>query len=413
MSAPLYRLRRFVNADSLEDLMLERTNQFLDQPPTPVDGSDYRRSWLKNSLDKLLGLGWLFIATVVIPTSLAIIYFGFLASDVYISESRFVVRSPDKPSASGLGVLLKSAGFANAGDEIFAAQDYVLSRDALQAVNKDGGFARAYSAPSISIFDRFNSLGSGGTFEDLYKYYEGKVSVDHDTTSSITTLTVRAYNPHDALGFNEQLLEMAEATVNRLNERGRQDLIRFATTEVNDAKEKARGAALALSAYRNREGVVDPEKQATVQLQMISKLQDELIATKTQLLQLRAFTPENPQIEVLAAKVKGLSREADEQLGKVAGDRKSLAATAAQYQRLALESQFADKQLAGAMASLQDALNEARRKQAYVERIVQPNLPDDALEPRRYRGILATFVLGLAAWGILTMLLAGVREHRD
>jgi len=224
---------------------------------------------------------------------------------------------------------------------------------------------------------------------------------------------VRAYTPKDAQRFNEQLLEMAEATVNRLNERGRQDLIRFATAEVNGAKDKARGAALALSAYRNQEGVVDPEKQATVQLQMISKLQDELIATKTQLLQLRAFTPDNPQIEVLDAKVKGLSREIDEQLGRVAGDRKSLAATAAQYQRLALESQFADKQLAGAMASLQDALNEAQRKQAYVERIVQPNLPDDALEPRRFRGILATVVLGLAAWGILTMLLAGVREHRD
>jgi capsular polysaccharide transport system permease protein len=29
------------------------------------------------------------------------------------------------------------------------------------------------------------------------------------------------------------------------------------------------------------------------------------------------------------------------------------------------------------------------------------------------RGIVATFVLGLVAYGILTMLLAGVREHRD
>jgi len=392
--------------------MLERTNQFLDQPH-PVDGPGYRRSWLKHSVDKVLGLGWIFIGTVLIPTSLAIIYFVFLASNVYISESRFVVRSPDKPSTSGLGFLLKSAGFSSADEELSAAQDYVLSRDALAAVNKDGAFARAYGASSISIFDRFNSLGSGGTFEDLYSYYQKKVKVEHETSSSISTLTVRAYAPKDAQRFNKQLLEMAEATVNRLNQRGRQDLIRFATAEVSDAKEKARNAALALSAYRNREGVVDPEKQATVQLQMISKLQDELIATKTQLVQLRSFTPDNPQIEVMDAKVKGLSREIGEQLGMVAGDRKSLAATAAQYQRLSLEAQFADKQLAGAMASLQDALNEAGRKQAYVERIVQPNLPDSALEPRRLRGVLATLALGIVAWGILTMLLAGVKEHQD
>lgn len=355
----------------------------------------------------------LFLATVIIPTIMAILYFGVFASDVYISESRFVVRSPDKPSTTGLGVLLKSTGFGNAGDEIYAAQDFMMSRDALQALNKKSAFVNAYTAPSVSFFDRFNSLGFGGTFEDLYKYYEKKVKVNQDTTSSIVTLNVRAYTAKDAQRFNEQLLEMAEATVNRLNARGRQDLIRFAEKEVTDAKSQSQDAAVALSVFRNQEGVVDPEKQATVQLQMISKLQDELIVTRTQLRELRAFAPQNPQIEVLAARASGLSAEINEQLGMVAGDKKSLSSRAAQYQRLWLESQFADKQLASAMASLEEARNEARRKQAYVERIVQPNLPDDLLEPRRIRGIIATFVLGLATWGILSMLIAGMREHRD
>ncbi|MBU2586617.1 MAG: hypothetical protein KJ872_00720, partial [Alphaproteobacteria bacterium] len=77
-----------------------------------------------------------------------------------------------------------------------------------------------------------------------------------------------------------------------------------------------------------------------------------------------------------------------------------------------LRREFADKQLGIALASLQDARNEARRQQAYVERVSQPSLPDDAVEPRRLRGVLATLIIGLVAWGILTMLLAGVREHK-
>lgn len=368
---------------------------------------------LKYLIDKIKGFGPLFLITVMAPTLIAILYFGLLASDVYISESRFVVRSPDKPAASGLGVLLKSTGFANAGDEIFAAQDYVVSRDALQALNKNGAFERAYERPDISIFNRYGGLGGDKTFEDLFEYYQNKVSIQHETTSSITTLTVRAYTPEDAQKFNEQLLRMAEETVNRLNLRARQDLILFAQADVEEAKRNAQKTAVALSVYRNREGVVDPEKQATVQLQMISKLQDELIATRTQLLQLRQFTPENPQIEVMQAKVEALKREIDEELGKVAGDRKSLSSTAAEYQRLAVDNQFAEKQLTAAMASLEEARSEARRQQAYVERIVQPNRPDDALEPRRLRAILATFVVGLVAWGILSMLLAGVKEHQD
>lgn len=368
---------------------------------------------IKSFSAKSYGQDPIFLITVIVPTFIAIFYYALFASDVFISESRFVVRSPDKPAASGLGSLLKAAAFSNAGDEIYAAQSYVTSRDALASLNKGKAFETSYGSSAISIFDRFNPLGMGGAFEDLFKYYKKKIKIEHDSTSSITVLTVRAYTAADARRFNEQLLEMAEGTVNRLNSRGRQDLIRFAAAEVDDAKRAATVSALALSRYRNLKGVVDPEKQASVQLQLVSKLQDELIATRTQLVQLRAFTPQNPQIEVLDAKVNGLSRQIDQELGKVAGDRNSLAASAAQYQRFIVESQFADKQLASAMSSLEEARNEARRKQAYVERIVQPNLPDAALEPRRLKGILATLALGLVAWGIATMLLAGIKEHRD
>lgn len=361
--------------------------------------------------DRIRKFDRLFWVTVVIPSILAISYFGLFASDVYVSESRFIVRSPEKPQLSAVGLLFKGAGFSNAGDEIFAAQSYVNSRDALKALNRNEIFRKAFSSSRISIFDRFNPLGLTGSFENLFTYYQGKVRTEHDTTSSITTLSVKAYTPEDARRFNEQLLQIAETTVNRLNDRARADLIRTSTAEVMAAKDRATRAALALSEFRNREGVVDPERQATVQLQMISKLQDGLIATRAQLAQIRSVAPNNPQIVVLEAQARSLSKDINSELEKVAGDRKSLSSTAAQYQRLQLESQFADRQLASAMASLQEAENEARRKQAYVERIVQPSLPDYAMEPRRLRGIISTLLFSLIAWGVLSMMVAGVREH--
>src|SRR4051812_17817590 len=137
---------------------------------------------------RLPRLDWLFLAVVALPVTTALLYFGFLASDIYISESRFVVRSPEKPAASGLGVILKTAGFANAGDEVYAAQSYATSRDALRAINRNGAFKTAYSRPEASVFDRFNGFGLFGSFEHLYQYFEGKVTLQNDATTSITTL---------------------------------------------------------------------------------------------------------------------------------------------------------------------------------------------------------------------------------
>lgn len=353
----------------------------------------------------------LFTATVIIPVALSSIYFGLLASDVYVSESQFVVRSPEKGTPSGLGVLLQSAGFSNAGEEVFTAKAYAVSRDALRALDKEGAYRKAYSRPEISFVDRFDPSGMRSSFEDLYNYFGSHVRIDADPTTSISTLTVRAYTAEDAYRINSKLLAMSEATVNELNERGQQDLVRYAQVEVAAAKKDAENAALALARLRNTSGVVDPEKQADVQMQMISKLQDELISSKTQLVQLKAFAPSNPQIPALNERISAIQSEIDEQSGMLAGGRKSLANSAVEFQRRMLENDLATKQLSSALASLAEAKNEARRQQVYVERIVSPNLPDRPIEPRRFRGIMATLAIGIAAWGILSMLLAGVREH--
>jgi BexC/CtrB/KpsE family polysaccharide export inner-membrane protein len=364
------------------------------------------RGWLRR-------MGPLFWLTVLVPGMLAILYFGAIASDVYISESRFVVRSPEKPQKSGLGVLLGTAGLANASEEVRAAQGFIESRDALRSLDADGLARRAWGNQGISLFNRFDPFGWSGSFEELFLYYSGKVSVEFDSETGITTLTVRAFSARDAQLMNRRLLEQAEALVNQLSERGQGDQVRYAQREVDEAREQARAAALALAAYRNRAGVIDPERQASVQLQMISKLQDELIGARMQLLQLSAAAAQNPQIPLLKVRIAGLQKAIDEQIGQVAGSTKSLSAAAVQYQRLQLQREFADRQLGLALAALQDARNNARRQRAYVERVAQPSLPDDAMEPRRLRGILATFIVGLVAWGILAMLLAGVREHRN
>ncbi len=381
----------------------------LEATDTPVA----RPGALDRIKQKLRSWGPLFWLVVLLPTALSTLYFGLLASDVYISESRFVVRSPDRPARSGLGVILASAGFSNASDELRAAQGYIQSRDALQNMGADGLARKAWGASSVSIFDRFDPFGWSGSFEELYRYYTGKVAIEFDSDTGITKLTVRAFTPADSQLINRRLLEQAEGLVNKLNDRGQSDMVRNAEREVAEAQDQSRKAALELAAYRNQVGVIDPERQATVQLQMISKLQDELIGARMQLLQLSAVAGQNPQIPMLKVRIKGLENAIEDQLGRVAGSSRSLSAAAVQFQRLQLQREFADRQLAAAMTALQDARNEGRRQRAYVERIAQPSLPDTALEPRRIRGVLATLVVSLVAWGILVMLLAGVREHRS
>ena len=100
-------------------------------------------------------------------------------------------------------------------------------------------------------------------------------------------------------------------------------------------------------------------------------------------------------------------------MGKVLGGSESIANKAGDFERLTLENRLAEQQLAAAMTAFTNASAEAQKKQLYLERIVQPNKPDAALEPQRWHNILATLALSLIVYGILKLLISSVKEHQD
>ncbi len=351
--------------------------------------------------------------TVIIPTILACIYFGLIASDVYISESRFVVRSPQRQTQTGLNAFLAGTGFSRSQDDTYSVHDFVLSRDALKELDEQLGVRKAFSSRDADFINRFPGLDWDNSFESFYRYYKKRVGVDYDTVSSITTLNVRAFTAEDAKRINDLLLKMGERLVNNLNDRSRQDLIKFATQEVTIAETKAKTAALALSSFRTSQSVFDPDKQSAIQLQGVAKLQEELLATEAQLNQIKRVSPKNPQVASLTSRVATLRSTIAAETSKVAGGGASLTSKSANFERLVLDKGFADKQLASALTSLETARSEAERKQLYLERLVQPNLPDKALEPRRVRSIFMVFAVGMMAWGVISLLVASVKEHAD
>lgn len=356
----------------------------------------------------------LFRWTVLAPTLLAALYFGFLASDIYISEARFMVRSPQKPiQGNVLGSLLQSTGIGRNLDDQYSVHDYILSRDALKELNDELNLARLFSERRIDFANRFASFDWDESFEALLKYYRRRVTVDIDSTSSISVLQVSAFTAEDAQKINQRLLAMSERLVNEMSERSRNDIVRFAANEVKLAEKKAKDAALAVAAFRSDKSVVDPEKQSAFQLQQLGKLQEELISTNVQIVQIRSVSPDNPQIPILGARAASLKKEIDAELGRIAGRGGSLTNKAAAYMQVALEREFAERQLAATLTLLETARNEAQRQQLYLDRVVQPNLPDYPIEPRRMRYTLIVFILGLLSWIIVSLLVAAVREHVD
>lgn len=364
-------------------------------------------------IERLKRVNRLFLVTVVVPTIAATVYYGLIASDVYVSESKFVVRSPQKEAQTGLfSSLLAGTGFSRSQDDAYAVNEYLMSRDAAAALDRDHYLEKAYSAKDVDFISRFPAFDFDRSFEALYRYYKKQVNIQFDSTSSIISLQVDAFTANEAQHVNNMLLQLSEQLINKMNKRASEDLVTSAQNDVLAAESKVKQAALALSRYRADQNIFDTDKQSELELQQAAGIQQSLIDAKTQLAQLNVISPNNPQVPALKARIASLQGEFGRATRGVTGDQGSLVQKDPDYQRLQLDRQFAEARLASAMTSLQTARANAQRQQLYLEQIAAPSLPDKAIEPRRIRGIITIFALGLVAWGALSLLIASIREHR-
>ena len=365
----------------------------------------------KNILKKISPL---FLATVAVPTICSVIYFGLIASEQFISQSSFVVRSPkNQASLSGLGAILQNSGFSRSQDDIYTVQEYMQSRSSLDALMKKMPVRQFYETKG-DIFSRYNAFGLTGENEAFYQYYREKIGIHFDSVSGLSNLNVTSFDAEESKKINEALLKQGEALINQLNERARKDTIRYAEEVVASAEKQVKEASSQLTKFRIKNGIFDLKAQSDVQLGLVSKLQDELIVIQTQLDQVKAITPENPQISGLTAREKSLRQEIARQLRAISGGGDhSLSSQASEYQRIYLENELAEKQLAAAITSLENAKAEADRQQLYLEVISQPSKPDLAQKPTRLYNIVATFIIGLIIYGIASLLSASIREHKN
>ncbi len=188
--------------------------------------------------------------------------------------------------------------------------------------------------------------------ERFFDYYLGKVEVEPDPTTQVLHLSVSAFDPFSARDQRAAASAVGSAGQSPLQPRTHRR-VAVAEDDARTAQRRARDAAVALASYRNRAGIVDPEKEAESRLQGIAKLEDDLVTVRTQLQQMEQFTPAAPQIPYLRSQVATLQREIAGRRSGVAGGRNSLSAAGARYQVLLLDSELAGKQLAAALMSLQ------------------------------------------------------------
>lgn len=351
---------------------------------------------------------WFF---VYVPGLLAAVYYFGIASDLYMSEARIIVRSQGQNTTSVLGTLLQGVGLQRSSDDASAVVSFITSRDAARELELHNHLRDIFDRSEGDFVTRFPNFYSGSSFEALYKHYLNFASVEVDPLTSVTTLQVKAYRPEDAQAITQALLHYSEQLVNALNARAETDALQLAKREVAEAEQSLAKAQQQLTIYRFRQQILDPKLTSTSVYGKLNGLTTARTETETQLAELTKDSPNNPGIPSLKARLAALDRQLDDTMKSVAGSSDSVAGKLSEYERLTLAQELGTRLLSSAVQSLETARLDAQRKHLYVEHIAEPNLPDYPLYPKRILSFFIVLVSCLLVYGIAWLMIAGIREH--
>ncbi|MBV1701001.1 MAG: hypothetical protein KGQ46_04180 [Hyphomicrobiales bacterium] len=358
-----------------------------------------------------LGRAWLFRLGVIFPTLVAIVYYGLIAAPQYVSVSQFIVRSVNNAQTSGFDAFFRTFGISRAVDDTNVVQNFILSRDAVAALDKKLNLRKIFENPKADIVARYPPPFFKDSNERLYRYYQSHVTVIQGTSQGIATLRVATFDAASAQKIAAALMGLAEGMVNQLNDRAQHDSVKASEETKALAEQNLLKAQAALTAFRNKEAMVDPDKNSVADLETSSTLALDLAQTLVQMRQNVEAAPAGPVNAVLSAKAKALQQAVDRQRAAIAGGNGALVDKMSEYDQLKLSRDIAQKSFEGSVASLETARQEARRKQIYLEEVVQPSLPDVADEPQRWRMILTVFASTFAVFAVLWLIAVGASEH--
>lgn len=356
-----------------------------------------------------------FVAFVVVAAVLLGIYFFFISAPIYVSQSSFIIRGRDQPSAASglLGALGGTSGGGDTGgSETAELKQYAQSEEMLEKLDRQFNLRGLYSQPRM---DLFHWMPRHAGRERFLNFYRKMIQIRVEPQSDIFTVEVHSFDPVSAQKITAAVLNISADYLEGLSAIVRKETLRASEKDLQDAEEAVRASRLVMTQYRTSTGMLDPVVVAGARSSSVIGMQDQVQQSQADLASLETFnTAKSPQVTQLKARIAALQAQINKTQSDLTAPRRSdtLAQKLLQYEGLIVTNDYNEKQLVAALSSYDSAKSLASQRERFLVKITNPNLPDRPALPHRLLSFIESLIVVVAGYGVIALAIAGIRDHQ-
>ncbi len=354
-----------------------------------------------------------FAIFVAVPACLWGWYLWARAEDQFASRVAFSVRAEESGSAIELlGGITELSGASSTDTDIL--YDFLQSQALVQRIDDELDLRAIWSRVSAER-DPVFAYHAPGTIEDLVMHWRRKVQISYDSATGLIDIRVLAFEPQEARMIAEAIARESSAMINALSAAAREDAIGYARDERDRAEARLSEARVAMTAFRNRTQIVDPTIDTQGQMGLVTNLQAQLAEALIELDLLRDNTrSSDPRIEQAERRIAVIEDriEAERAVIGAAGDGTAFADLVDEYERLAVDLEFAQETYTAALAGYDFALADAQRQSRYLATHISPTLAEAARHPAREMLLALGAGFLFLSWAVLVLVGYALRDRR-
>jgi capsular polysaccharide transport system permease protein len=349
---------------------------------------------------------------VIVPFIASCCYFGGIASDRYVSESKVIVKQSDSSSSSSFEIPLLGAGTSADMKDTQLVREFILSLDMLHYLDRTIGLRDHYQSETADFLSRLWETDSQETFLNFYRDH---LIVEYIDLSGVLSIRAQAFTPEYAQKIVEAVLEHSEEYINQISHRLAKEQVDFVRSELDRASTHLRQSKQHIRTFQEQYQLFSPEEESGAKLQVVNELEAELTRQRAALNNLRSYMNDSAaDVMALNAKINSLENQLTVERKKLVGNaNNNFSDVNSQYAELLLDMEFATDLYKTSLLSLEQARIEAYRKLKHLVVVDSPSLAEEAEFPKRIHNIISIFVVLLLLHGVLRIVLATIREHRD
>jgi capsular polysaccharide transport system permease protein len=353
-----------------------------------------------------------FMFLFLIPFLLSSSYVLLVQTELYESSSTILIKdlTPTASSSNLLSALMPTS--SSNLQESMLLQKYLYSMEMFIAIDKKFALKKHYKSSELDFLQRLYSFSST---EDLLSLYKKHLIVMYDELSNTLEIDFLHTDPKIAQKILNYIVAEAEEKLNMYEKENGSELLKFIEEQENQNKRLLVTSIEKLMAYQNSHATIDPSVDIQAKSSILAQLEGTLVQKEMEYAKLKQYmSDESIELKTIRGEIKSLKGKLRDVRSKLAGSEKNeLNSNLFAFETLKAEVELNKERYKQTLIQKDMAMIQSTQNAKNLIIITQPTLSDEYLQPNKLKSFITLLLVLLMVYGIVSMIQAIIKDHRD